>query len=446
MVSAARAAAFDILLRVEQQQAYASELLHSRRLQELSPADRGLCTELVMGVLRWRSRLDLAIAAFSSQPLHRLDVEVLIALRLGAYQIGFLQRVPARAAVNESVELARRGRKRSAVPFVNGVLRKVAAKPDLLRAEAAPGQGTTVQMAEHYAHPHWLTERWAAAYGPAAAEKICAYDQAAPATAVRLRHPAVEEELRREGVELGPGELLATARRLKAGDLTHTRAFAEGRVAVQDEASQLVALLVGQGRRLLDCCAAPGGKTAILAERNPESLIVAADFHLHRARLLARRLHGAGGKVRILAADATRLPLGGGFDRVLADVPCSGTGTLARHPEIKWRLAAQDLAELHRKQAAILNAALEQVSPGGRLLYSSCSLEREENAAVVEEALAGRGDFHALDCREELRRLQAAGELSWPDLDSLVSGEFLRTVPGLEPCDGFFAAILERQA
>lgn len=444
MVSPARAAAFDILLRVGQQRAYAAELLHSHRLQELSPADRALCTELTMGVLRWQARLDSVIGPLCSQPLPRLDPEVLIALRLAAYQIGFLERVPARAAVNESVELVKRARKRSAAPFVNGVLRKLASDPARLSPAKEQAGKIAAGIADSYAHPAWLVERWAAAYGLKITETICAYDQEPPALAVRLRSPEAEQELSDEGVHLAPGVLLASARRLVSGDLARSRVLADGRTAIQDEASQLVALLLGSGARLLDCCAAPGGKTAVLAERNPQSLIVAADLHPHRVRLLARRLP-AEGKIRVLAGDATQLPLRGGFDRVLADVPCSGTGTLARNPEIKWRLQPGDLADLHRKQVAILSAALEQLAPGGRLLYSTCSLEREENADVVEEVLGTRGDFRLLDCRPELERLRAAGELLWPDLESLLSGPFLRTIPGLHPCDGFFAALLERK-
>ncbi len=444
MVSPARAAAFDILLRVEQQHAYASELLHSHRLEELSVPDRALCTQLTMGALRWQSRLDSAIAPLCSQPLRRLDVEVLIALRLAAYQLGFLERVPARAAVNESVELVKRARKRSAAPFVNSVLRKLAADASRLAPVMAAREKNAAGIAESYAHPDWLVERWAAAYTLEIAEKICAYDQAPPAVVLRPRDTEAERQLRDEGVQLAPGVLLTSARRLLSGDLPRTSVFAEGRVAIQDEASQLVALLLGSGSRLLDCCAAPGGKTAILAERNPQSLIVAADLHPHRARLLARRLP-AGDGIRVLAGDATRLPLRGGFDRVLADVPCSGTGTLARNPEIKWRLRPGDLKELHRKQAAILGAALEQLARRGRLLYSTCSLEGEENADVVEEVLEARAEIRLLDCRAELERLRQEGELAWPDPDSLLSGPFLRTLPGRQPCDGFFAALLERK-
>jgi 16S rRNA (cytosine967-C5)-methyltransferase len=433
MPTPSREAAFDILLHVEQRQAYASELLHSGRLAALSAADRALCTELVMGVLRWRGRLDLGIGAVSAQPLRRLDAEVLTALRLAAYQVGFL-RLPARAAVNESVELVKRARHKYSVPFVNAVLRRLAARPELMEPVLAPGSKTVMDLAQLYSHPLWLVERWAAAYGMENAEKICAYDQQHPPTAIRVL-TSVEDELRREGATLTPGALLTSARRVESGDVTHTRAFAEGRVAVQDEGSQLVALLVGCGERLLDCCAAPGGKTALLAERNPDALVVALELHPRRAALLRQRVDAA--NVRVLAADATALPLSGEFDRVLADVPCSGTGTLARNPEIRWRLRPEDLADLHARQVRILRAALERLRSGGRLVYASCSLEPEENAAVVEEAGA-----RVVDVREELRHLRAAGELTWPDIESLCAGPFLRTLPGVQPCDGFFAAVL----
>ncbi|HEY6937365.1 MAG TPA: transcription antitermination factor NusB, partial [Terriglobales bacterium] len=385
MLSASRAAAFDILLRVERQSAYASELLHSERYKKLSPPDHALCTELVMGVLRWRSVLDAAIEGVASQPLAKLDLEVLVALRLGAYQLGWLERVPARAAIYESVELVKKARKRSAAPFANAVLRKLAAKGAKLRP-AVPADTNTPNSAAAWAHPEWLVKRWVAQYGAEGAARICAYDQQVPLTAIRLRHAGAEEELRQAGVELAPGAFLAHARRVLLGDITHTAAFREGRIAIQDEASQMVATLVGRGQRVLDCCAAPGGKTAILAERNPDSQIIAAELHPQRARLLRRLLRAD--NVQVICADAENLPVCGKFDRVLADVPCSGTGTLARNPEIKWRLKPEDLADLHVRQLAIASSALQHLAPGGRLVYSSCSLEREENKAVVEELLS----------------------------------------------------------
>jgi 16S rRNA (cytosine967-C5)-methyltransferase len=442
-VSPARAAAFDILLRVEQQDAYASELLHSERLDKLSIADRGLTTEIVMGVLRWRSRVDDAIAAQSSRPLDKLDPQVLTALRLAAYQILYLSRVPARAAINESVDLVKRARKASAAPFANAVLRKVA-EAGAPSIEAGASGSTAAILAREFAHPEWLVERWVEHLGIKNAEAVCRHDQRIPTTSIRIDGAEVEAEIRGEGVELASGALLTSARVVTNGDVTQTRAYKEGRVFIQDEASQLVAALVGKGSRLLDCCAAPGSKTAAIASRNPKAEIVAVELHPHRSELLRRRVRAA--NVEVITADALELPLPGGFDRVLADVPCSGTGTLARNPEIKWRLKPEVLNDLHAKQVAILRAALQQLAPGGRAVYSTCSLEPKENQAVVEEVLQGDSKFNLLDCRIELQRLRSDGELATDNLDLLLDEKYLRTVPGVHPCDGFFAALWERQS
>ena len=439
-ISPARAAAFDILLRVDQQDAYASELLHSERLARLSEADRGLTTQIVMGVLRWRSRLDEAVARAANRKLDKLDPEVLTALRMSAYQLRFLSRIPAHAAINDSVDLVKRAHKRSAAPLVNAVSRKIAA--------TSPGPGThptswdSKTVAAEFAHPDWLVERWASEYDLERAAQICRYDQQVPQVALRIDDSVVDNELKGEGIELASGRLLSSARVVVDGDVYHSRAVQEGRAFIQDEASQLVALLVGTGSRVLDCCAAPGGKTAAIAVRNPTAEIVAAEVHAHRSELLRKRVRKT--NVQVIQADVLKLPTLGSFDRVLADVPCSGTGTLARNPEIKWRLKPEDLADLHSRQVAILCAALQQLAPGGRAVYSTCSLEREENEAVVEEVLRNAAQFRVVDCREELTRLRAVGELAWSDIDSLVNGKFLRTIPGLQPCDGFFAAVMEK--
>lgn len=447
-VSPARAAAFDILLRVEQQDAYASELLHSERLDKLSPADRGLTTEIVMGVLRWRSRLDGALAEQSSRPLEKLDPPVLTALRIAAYQLLYLSRVPARAAINESVELVKRARKASAAPFANAVLRKLT---DLALTGEAPETSTAetsdttpTQLAAEFAHPEWLVERWARHLGIGNAQAICQHNQCIPTTSIRIDNQEVEAELLGEGIGLAPGALLTSARIVTGGDVTQTKAYREGRVFIQDEASQLVAALVGKGSRLLDCCAAPGSKTAAIASRNPAAEIIAVELHPHRAELLKRRVRAT--NVHVITADALQLNLKGGFDRVLADVPCSGTGTLARNPEIKWRLKPDDLNDLHAKQVAILRAALQQLTPGGRAVYSTCSLEPEENQAVVEEVVRNDSRFTLLDCRAELEALQSNGELATPALDALLDGNYLRTIPGVHPCDGFFAALINRRS
>jgi 16S rRNA (cytosine967-C5)-methyltransferase len=441
-VSPARIAAFDILFRVDQQGSYASELLHASKYLKLSSEDHGLATELVMGVLRWRSLLDHHIAQQSSLKLAKLDPEVLICLRLAAYQLLYLDRVPQHAAVHESVELVKRTRKRSAVPFVNAVLRNLVTATREADAAQRRAASTTAGLAASSAHPPWLVERWTRTFSLPTAQQICAYDQEIPATCVSLREPAVASELERHGVQLAPGNLLSSARRVIAGDITRTQAFRERRVAILDEASQLVALLVGKGRRILDCCAAPGGKTRLLAERNPEEAIVAVELHAHRARLLRKLVPAK--NVQVVTGDVRHLPATGLFDRVLVDVPCSGTGTLARNPEIKWRLKADDIADLQGRQLAILQSAMQRVAPGGQLVYSTCSLEPEENQNLVESALSADSSFRLADSREQLQELNSQRELAWKDIDSLTSGPYLRTLPGVHPCDGFFAAILQR--
>ncbi len=448
--SIARSVAFEILLRVEREESYAAELLHSARLAKLSSRDQGLATELVMGVLRWQSLLDRRLAAASSQQLDRLDGEVLAALRLGVYQLQFLSRVPARAAIFESVELVKAARKSSAATFVNAVLRKIAgAGTEDIFAKIGESLDS-MTLAQNAAHPTWLVTRWIEHYGLETARKICAHDQTVPGAAIhihddesRVEQDQPDAELAAAGVQLSPGRLLSAARRVLSGDVTGTRAYQEGRISIQDEASQLVALLVGRGEQILDCCAAPGSKTALLARRHPRAKVFATELHPHRARLLQNLNRSP--NVHVVAADARHLPFSCTFDRILADVPCSGTGTLARNPEIKWRLKVEDLHDLRARQVAILKSALAQLAIGGQLVYSTCSLEHEENEAVVKAALEGTAEFKAADFKGELEQLRQSGEMCWKDIASLLAGPYLRTIPGVHPCDGFFVAMIKRR-
>ncbi len=443
-VSPARAAAFDILLKVEREDSYASELLHSQRLAQLSASDRALTTELVMGVLRWQSLLDRHVSTASTQNLERLDREVLLALRLGIYQLQFLSRIPARAAIFESVELIKAARKRSAAGFVNAVLRRAAQPTSLSSLSDIERCTTASQLAAAAAHPAWLVARWVNHFGLARARKICGYNQTIPTTTVHMDEPHTADELAREGIQLLPGHLLTKAHLATEGDVTRTKAYRQGRISILDEGSQLVAMLLGEGKHILDCCAAPGSKTSLVARNNPRSIVLASDLHPHRARLL--RTLSRQRNVQVIAADARQLPFASGFDRILADVPCSGTGTLARNPEIKWKLRLEDLSDLQSRQIRILSSALMHLEPTGRLVYSTCSLEREENEVVVDAALNENPEFKIVDCRSELERLRKCGELSWSDVGALLVGPYLRTIPGVHPCDGFFAAIIERRA
>jgi 16S rRNA (cytosine967-C5)-methyltransferase len=438
-VSPARVAAFNILLRVERESAYAVELLHSALLNGLSPIDRNLATEIVMGVLRWRSVLDETIARLSFTPFRKLDFEVLTALRMGVYQKQFLTKVPAHAVVNETVELVKQAKKTSAAGLVNAVMRKVGRAGSQLPTSVSRDSS---YLSVSYAHPRWLVERWGAFFSHDIAHKICEYDQRIPATVLRLNSPEDEALLAEQNIQLALGALMATARVVTCGEVSATQTYRNGKIAIQDEGSQLVAALVGKGRRILDCCAAPGGKTAAMATRLPQAKIVATELHPHRAALLRRLVPQQ--NVEVVTADALALPYGADFDRVLADVPCSGTGTLARNPEIKWKLKPEDRLDLQSRQIAILKAGMRYVSPGGRLVYSTCSLEPEENEQVISASLTRASDFKIIPVRTELQRLRESGELVWKHSDDLISGDFLRTIPGVHPCDGFFAAVLEK--
>jgi 16S rRNA (cytosine967-C5)-methyltransferase len=430
-VSPARAAAFDVLLRVETHDSYAAELLHSNLLVSLSAADRGLATELVMGVLRWQQKLDQVVGAAAGRSTTKLDLEVQLALRIGAYQLLYLDRIPARAAVNESVELVKLHGKRSAAPLVNAVLRKLSSESLGPFPPERP-----LDLGHAYSHPAWLVERWTKAYGTETARAICEHNQKRPETAIRANSRAVLDELLQQGITLEPAAFVAHAWRVKSGDVTETSAYRERRLAIQDEASQLIALLAA-GETILDSCAAPGGKSAIAAERNPMALIVSMDLHLHRVRLM----HKLTGTQTALVADARQLPFRETFDCVIADAPCTGTGTLARNPEIKWRLKPEDLPRLASLQSEILNSLAKQAKT---IVYSTCSLEPEEGEEVISRFLAEHPNFRPSSVQQRLRTLLENRAVRPAALESLVKGDFLRTIPGIHPCDGFFAAILER--
>lgn len=455
-ISPARAAAFDVLLRVATRDSYAAELLHSNLLARLNTADRGLATELVMGVLRWQEKLDHVLESASGKSIAKFDPEVQIALRLGVYQRLFLDRIPAHAAVSESVELVKLHGKRSAAPLVNAVLRNLPAK----FSECAE-PSSVAEIAEAYSHPQWLIERWVDNYGREAACPICNYDQQRPKTTIRFhaslrsnvaQSPSavngagrstaedgcatgIAEELAREHVELEPASIVTGAWYVVHGDITQTTLYRQRRVCIQDEGSQLTALLV-QGDRILDCCAAPGGKSVVAGGQNPSALIVSMDLHVHRARLLRDLIQSR----TVLVADARQLPFTASFDCVVADLPCTGTGTLARNPEIKWRLKPDDIPRLAGLQLQILDSVCRVAK---RLMFSTCSLEPEEGEEVVRSFLSDHPEFQVVPVADRLQELAGQNAIHMQAIDGLVQGDFLRTIPGVHPCDGFFAAILE---
>ncbi len=440
MIAQARSAAFAILLQVERNAGHCDELLRSELVDRLSQADRNLCTNLVMGTLRWQIALDARINGLLARPDTQLDDEVRIALRLGAFQMLYLDRIPNHAAVMDSVELVKHSGQAFASGMVNAVLRKIAVAPE---EEVPASLASAAELAAAYAHPTWMVERWALLYGMEKAAAICRFDQEQPATCVRLVSESAEAELVAEGVELAAGAFLAKARRVVRGDVTATVTYRNGGVRIQDEGSQLVAELAGKGENILDCCAAPGGKTAILAERNPKSALLACDVgkrRLDEMRGLLRNVRGA--RISYEACDAAKLTYEKVFDLILCDVPCSGTGTIARNPEIRHRLEPAEFSRQHSRQVAILLSAMRALKPGGRLVYASCSLEPEENESVIQDCLSGRPEYSEVDLSERVTGLVADGTLL--SGDGLLKNGRLRTLPGVQPCDGFFAAMLVR--
>jgi 16S rRNA (cytosine967-C5)-methyltransferase len=429
-ITPARLAAFEILKLVGEGKGHSDELLHSARVDVLSPEDRNLTTALVMGVLRWQIALDARVRGLLQRPEQRLAEPVAIALRMGAFQLLHLERIPAHAALSESVELCRAAGEPHATGMVNAVLRKLVAKPRSQNQDAgdpdrvvgspvkptsqnrdvghpdrtAPLYESTAGFAERLGHPRWMVERWVADYGREAALKICEADQKEPAQ----------------------GGMFAES----GGDLPH-----------MDDGSRLVAELAAAAmpgaKRIWDCCAAPGGKTLILARRLGSAEIVASDVSVKRLAQTEARLrrYAYAERVGFAAADAADAKaVEGSFDLILCDVPCSGTGTLAGNPEIRHRLKVEELA----RQA-------ERLAPGGRLVYSTCSLEPEECERVAE-AVANKAGLRLLSVSGLLAELGEQGILlNGVEADSMVRDGALRTLPGVHGCDGFYAVVLVRE-
>jgi 16S rRNA (cytosine967-C5)-methyltransferase len=351
----AREIAFDILMAVETG-GYASDLL-TVRCENLPSRDAGLAASIVLGVLRYRSQLDHLIRLYSGKPVKKLDIEVVNALRMAIFQLRYLDRIPAHAAVGESVELIKRARKRSATGFANAVLRKVNRDPI-----EWPDRETELCV------PAWMLHRWEARYGREVAEGIARAALETPRRYIRVPSN-MEPPPDAEPTDV-PG-----CYRVREPD----------GFRIQDIGSQAVVPLLDlkPGMKLLDLCAAPGNKTAQALEAGVQA--VACDVHL--ARLNGMRALG----IPLVQLNAEcPLPFEPVFDRVLVDAPCSGTGTLAHNPEIKWRLREDHLAELHARQTRILENAKRVLKPGGLLVYSTCSLEPEENEDVAGPATMQR--------------------------------------------------------
>ncbi|MDD2557980.1 MAG: 16S rRNA (cytosine(967)-C(5))-methyltransferase RsmB [Desulfuromonadaceae bacterium] len=447
--SDARAVACAVLLQVEQG-GYSDILLDKAlRNTEISTAERNLATQLVYGVLRRCGSLDYALSGLCSQPFNAVEMPVRWLMRLGAYQILYLDRVPAHAAVHTCVELARSMKLERATGFLNGVLRNLIRRADAI---VWPARETDPQgcIAHTMSTPAWLAQRWIVAYGTDKAMQLAEINTTpAPNTArvntLKVTREELLQTLAQEGVEATP-TTFAPDGIIIAGSFTpQMKWLHEGLLQPQDEASILVGhlLQVQPGQRLLDVCAAPGGKTCHMAALGENQVdIVALDLHKHRLNQLedgARRLgcHNITSYVHDMTGSACQHIAGEVFDTVLVDAPCSGLGVLRRNPELRWRREQKDIVRLATIQRNIIQNAAAHVAPGGRLVYALCTTTCEESVAVIEKFLWQNSDFIQED-------LHAQVPASWGKLIT-PAGHFTSLSCSHAHMDCFFAAVLRRR-
>ncbi|WP_242822462.1 16S rRNA (cytosine(967)-C(5))-methyltransferase RsmB [Thermaerobacter marianensis] len=445
-----REAAFLALLAADTGPVYVDHALARILDRAALPArERALATELAYGVARRQGTLDWALSRFSRKPPARLDPPVRAALRLGAYQLWYLDRIPAHAAVDESVNLVRRHGPAYAAGFVNAVLR-AAARHGFPQGEVPPRERDLAgHLALVHAHPRWLVERWLGRLGPEEAERLLEANNRVPPLSARVNRlradpRALAAALAARGVAVEAGRFLPEALRLGHGvHPAELDAFQEGALTWQDESSMLAVHVLDPrpGDLVVDVAAAPGGKSTHIAERmGDRGRVVACDAdpgRLEKVGEAARRL--GLGCIEPLALDGRKLPerLAGQADRVLADVPCSGLGVLARRPDLRWRKTPDDLAALAELQGELLRAAAACLKPGGVLVYSTCTTEPEENQQVVEGFLAQAGGAFTAD---DLRPWLPAALRDEPG----TAQGWIQLWPHRHGVDGFFIARLRR--
>jgi 16S rRNA (cytosine967-C5)-methyltransferase len=452
VIAPARRAAFSALVEIVRGRADLDEALDRARQTLSDPRDVGLLRELVTGTLRWQLRLDWRLAPFSRVAMPKLDVEVLVALRMAAYQLDHLDRIPASAVVHDAVALVRAAKKSSAAGLVNAVLRALTragrAEPPVAPA-SAPRAEVAAALAVSTAHPAWLVERWLAREPRDVVEAWLHFDNEPPPTTLRVNplsgatRDDVAARLTADGIVTTPAIAAPLGLVVREGLVVAHPALTGGLCGIQDEGSQLAALVapVAPGARVLDVCAAPGGKTLAYAwAAGAEGHVVACDVRERRLAVLRETLRrGHAGGAAVVAIDETApLPFAPVFDVVAVDAPCSGLGTLRRDPDIKWRRTAEDLRRYQARQVDLLTRAAAVVAPGGALVYTTCSTEPEENLDVVQQVLSVSPDF-------TLRRADAGpgGEVLAPFVDA---DGCLRTHPARHGLEGYFGAVLIRRA
>jgi len=444
-----RRLASEILLKVDIQKAYADILLDQRiRIQRLQERDRALLTELVYGTLRWRGAIDAQLNCYLRRPLAKTDPFIRNLLRVTLYQLLFLNKIPDYAAVNEAVQIAKKHKGGKVAGFVNGALRNFLRR-NSDSATPHPSDDSIATLAMEYSHPEWLVGRWLEYFGLEGAKELMRANNERSPLVLRVNtlksdRRALLDLLERNGVTAVATQWSPEGVWVQSGSAVDgLPGFHQGLFQVQGEASQLVAYLLASQpeERVLDACAAPGGKTTHIAElMNDAGEVTALDISargIEKIRDNAARLGLT--SVRALRSDASRDFPGsflGHFDRVLVDAPCSGLGTLRSHPEIKWHRNPSDIERLGRLQEKILDRVVPCLRPGGVLVYSTCTLTRDENEQVVESFLKAHREF-------ELEN--AAGYLP-EQAKSMVQGSYFLALPHRHNTDGFFAARMRKVA
>ena len=436
IITPSRLSTYEILLKIERKKAFSSVLLPLYE-EQINQKDRALVHELTLGILRKKLYLDYAIENLSGKKTSKLDLEVLISLRIGLYQILFLDKIPVSAAVNESVKLVLHAKKKSAKGFVNAILRKAIREKKVFTENI---ENEIERISIETSHPIWLIEKWIKDFGLDETKKLAEANNETPKLVFRLTNKSDEktaEILNKVGLEIVGSKIVANAWIVsKSNEILRTYADT-GKIYFQEESSQLVASLINlePNESFWDVCAAPGSKATYIARQKVKSksqnLLIAGDLHLHRLRNLKENCEKIGGQdIQIVGYDAENsIPFeNNSFDWILIDAPCSGTGTIRHNPEIRYSLKFEDFADLSAKQLKMLNNASKALKIGGHLVYSTCSLEPEENEEVIEKFLAENKDFHKL-----LPKLPQ---------QFLTQNGFARTFPPRDKSDGFFMAML----
>lgn len=446
----ARNVAFQVLRQVEEEGAYANLVLDDYLKEPgLNALDRAFVTELVYGTVKYRQKLDWVINQMVAKA-GKLEIGPRVLLRMAFYQLLQLEKVPDSAVTNEAVKTAKKFFHRGVATLVNGVLRNYLRQPSrIIWPDFRKDPASYLEVL--YSHPRWMVERWLVRYGFDNTRLLCEFNNR-PAdlwirtNTLRVDRPTLMDRLVKEGCEPeASGRIPEGIRLLKSRPLHQLPSFREGLFTVQDESSMLVGHLVQPepGGAVVDLCAGPGGKTTHLAQlMGNKGTILAFDVHEHRLALVEENARRLGiDIVRTRLQDATKQePWGEGrYEHILVDAPCSGLGVLRRRPDSRWRKKPGDLAELQKIQRAILGNAAQALKPGGRLVYSTCTLEPEENELMIERLLQERPDLKSLDLTPFMPYCARTAE----ETSAWSEGRY-QYLPFRDGMEGFFVALLEK--